>query len=410
MEVPKGFCVLAWTGMRVWPDGRLSPCCLNSGWAKAESGEDLYLYKDTMEQAYDSEYFTSLRSSILAGKKDARCAVCWNHEAVGIESRRMRENTRYDHWTKRILAGELPGRPITLDLNIGTLCNLKCRICGPNSSSKWTQEYLDLFGTDHIPRNNDELQGMPLTESAKKLNFWYENNEPFWKTLHQWVPLVERFEFFGGEPFLNLRHFEVLEAAVKGGHAQSQELVYATNGTVFPERAAKEFWPHFNIVSISVSVDGLGPQFEYQRYGADWAVVLRNLERLDEYVDYLQINCTVSIFNAFQMPEFLGFFADRKVRVVVTYLHGPERFCLRSLPIPLKERVARHYRESREYNRKNIADQLEQIIEFMKLEDRPDHFWEECKTSIAAHDAYRKQSFKEVFADFSYAAEEAGLW
>ena len=37
-----------------------------------------------------------------------------------------------------------------LDLKLGNICNLKCRICGAWSSNKWAQEEVATWGKNHI--------------------------------------------------------------------------------------------------------------------------------------------------------------------------------------------------------------------------------------------------------------------
>ena len=59
--------------------------------------------------------------------------MCWQYEDNNIQSQRQIENARH-------YAGN------RVSLAIGNLCNYRCRICGPDSSSKLSKEWEVIFG------------------------------------------------------------------------------------------------------------------------------------------------------------------------------------------------------------------------------------------------------------------------
>ena len=72
--------MIPWEGMAVTMRNTIRPCC-RFPTSSAVPFEDY-------EQA-----FTQLRKDMLAGKKDPRCAKCWEEEKVGQPSMRTRANS-----------------------------------------------------------------------------------------------------------------------------------------------------------------------------------------------------------------------------------------------------------------------------------------------------------------------------
>ena len=86
-----------------------------------------------------------------------------------------------------------------LDLKLGNICNLKCRICGSWSSSKWAQEQLDYLKADGTSKED-----LKKSEHYRQLQMgqWPRKTEVFWDELETYLPGVKYFEFTGGEPMM----------------------------------------------------------------------------------------------------------------------------------------------------------------------------------------------------------------
>jgi MoaA/NifB/PqqE/SkfB family radical SAM enzyme len=110
-----------------------------------------------------------------------------------------------------------------IDFKLGNVCNLKCRICGSWSSSKWAQEELD-YGENPVALKN-------LREGG-----WPKRNPQFFEELKEDLKHVEYFEFTGGEPFMIQDHFKILMHCVEKGYARNIDIHYNTNGTQLPPR------------------------------------------------------------------------------------------------------------------------------------------------------------------------------
>ena len=99
----------------------------------------------------------SLRQAFLDGKKPSTCNKCWSVEQAGRKSKRILayDMLEYTKVFNKIDYEDINPKTIQfLDLKLGNICNLKCRICGSWSSSKWAQEQLDYLKADGISKED----------------------------------------------------------------------------------------------------------------------------------------------------------------------------------------------------------------------------------------------------------------
>jgi MoaA/NifB/PqqE/SkfB family radical SAM enzyme len=139
------FCVLAWNHLQIAPNGTVKMCCIASE-DISDGKRPMSLYTDTYDEIWNSAYMRSARRGMAAGEKISPCRRCYDEErSVGV-SRRTQQNAA---WLRKstlkqeemIAQAEadgwrVPDRPIFLQLNMGNLCNLACRMCSSQYSSK----------------------------------------------------------------------------------------------------------------------------------------------------------------------------------------------------------------------------------------------------------------------------------
>jgi MoaA/NifB/PqqE/SkfB family radical SAM enzyme len=139
------FCVLAWNHLQIAPNGTIKMCCIASEDVH-ENNRPMSLYTDSYENIWNSPYMRRARRFMAEGKRLPACARCFQEEksvgqsrrtgqnamwlSAGGESReRMIKEARGDDW-------KVANRPTFLQLNMGNLCNLACRMCSSQYSSK----------------------------------------------------------------------------------------------------------------------------------------------------------------------------------------------------------------------------------------------------------------------------------
>ena len=399
MNLPHNkFCVLPWVSLEASPIGTVRPCCLADDEIVDDAGEKFELSKAKFQDIQNSNHMRNLRAQFLAGEKPQTCRKCWNEERSGRDSKRIHTLNRLKHmlpdqdWTT-------DAKPLMfLDLKLGNICNLKCRICGPWSSSQFATE---------------ELNSMPRTEQKSshayqmlRAGAWPRENDQFWSQIDTVLSDIRSIEFTGGEPFMIAEHFDMLQGIVDRGIAHQVEIHYNTNGTQWPDRGP-DIWKHFKTVEVAFSIDDIGERFEYQRTNADWAVVLDTItsfQYLRDQVSNIQLQCcsTVNIFNVRYIDELAHWIALQKFDFVYwNMMHDAWYFSIATLPESAKVQISEHLLSATVPPQ--YREEFDRIIDFMNGGASTDGFM--LRMKIADLDRKRNQDFAAVAPEMARLIE-----
>ena len=362
MKLPHDkFCVLPWVSLETSPIGTVRPCCLAEEEIVDNDGNKFDLNTASFVNIQNSNYMQNLRQEFLDQKQPNACRKCWSEERAGRTSKRMHTLDRLKHmlpdqtWTA-------DAKPLMfLDLKLGNICNLKCRICGSWSSSTFAVEELSNLGPDEDRKTNHHY--LMLKQGA-----WPRENPTFWKEIDQVVDQIRYIEFTGGEPFMIQEHFDMLQGLVDRGIAGNIEIHYNTNGTQYPEDA-DEIWQHFKLVEIAFSIDDVGERFEYQRTNAVWKEVCRNLgwfRTLREHYSNirLQVCSTVNVFNVMYLEELAQWIAQQAFDFVYwNMMHEAYYFSISTLPTNAKLAIATQLQQAVVDD--STHQEFSKIIDFM---------------------------------------------
>jgi hypothetical protein len=188
------FCAAPFVHMYVHSNEGERVCCMST-----EKG---LVTKDTeldLKKRWTSDYYKNIRKAFLRNERLDICVKCYELEEHGGKSDRHNFNNMYLQEGRRregklvelipnVETGNQFDAPWDLDIRPGNLCNLKCRMCGPVSSSQFQQEvqkhkFMEpLFGKGEF-QTSDCLSG--------------EENIQF---LLQACENGDRVKFLGGEP------------------------------------------------------------------------------------------------------------------------------------------------------------------------------------------------------------------
>ena len=141
------FCILPWIHMDITPEGTVKACCRARAPVSDEHGNAMTVYHHTLEEIWNSSYYRSIRAGMLQGEKISECQKCYLEEDKFGTSYRTRANTKWKKQVGTLLHSDPAKRsrvqeyrvenaPIYFQLNIGNLCNLKCRMCSSTYSSR----------------------------------------------------------------------------------------------------------------------------------------------------------------------------------------------------------------------------------------------------------------------------------
>jgi len=396
MNIPHDkFCVLPWVSLETSPIGTVRPCCLAEEEIVDNAGNKFDLNTASFAGIQNSQYMRNLRQEFIDAKQPSTCRKCFREERIGRTSKRMHTLDRLKHmipsqdWTA-------DAKPLMfLDLKLGNICNLKCRICGSWSSSTFATEELQWLRWNEDKKNNHHYHML-------KQGSWPRQNPTFWKEIEKISEQIQYIEFTGGEPFMIREHFDMLQVLVDQGIAGNIEIHYNTNGTQYPEDA-EEIWKHFKLVEIAVSVDDIGPRFEYQRSNAIWSEVVDNIERFKllrtKYSNIqLQFCCTVNVFNVYYLNELADFvYAQDFDFVYWNMMHEAYYFSISTLPESAKVAIAEHLLSASTVDL--VRKEFEQIVKFMNNGVSLDG--NILRMRIADLDRKRQQDLNQVQPEFA---------
>jgi MoaA/NifB/PqqE/SkfB family radical SAM enzyme len=362
MKIPHDkFCVLPWVSIEASPIGTVRPCCLAIDEIVDDQGNKFKLNQASFQEIQNSNHMRDLRNQFLAGEQPQTCRRCWNEERAGRTSKRMHSLDRLKHMgiTENWTADAKP--LMFLDLKLGNICNLKCRICGSWSSSQFAAEELNFIIDREEKKTSFHYQ--MLRDGA-----WPRESDQFWEQLDAAMSEVRYIEFTGGEPFMIQEHFNLLQRLVDRGYAHQIEIHYNTNGTQYPE-GAEEIWQYFKHVEVAFSIDDVGARFEYQRSNAVWSEVCANIARFRSMRDRnlnmsLQVCCTVNVFNVMYLEDVAQWIDTQDFDFVYwNMLHDAYYFSIGTMPD-----TAKHVATDR-LTHANIPEKFQEefkrIIDFM---------------------------------------------
>ena len=403
MNIPHDkFCVLPWVSLETSPVGTVRPCCLAEEEITDNNGNKFDLNTANFAGIQNSVYMQDLRQQFLDAKQPQTCRKCWREERAGRTSKRMHTLDRLKHmipdqpWTA-------DARPLMfLDLKLGNICNLKCRICGSWSSSTFATEELANLGPDEDRKSNHHYHML-------RAGAWPRENPTFWSEIEQVADQIRYIEFTGGEPFMIQEHFDLLQGLVDRGLAHNIEIHYNTNGTQYPEQA-EQIWSHFKTVEIAFSIDDVGARFEYQRTNAVWSEVLANLDRfrdLRRAHANIQLQCcsTVNVFNVLYLEE-LACWIDQQAFDFVYWnmMHEAYYFCINTLPESAKQVITQRLKLALVSARHQT--QFERITDFMNHGASLDGFI--LRMRVADLDRKRGQNLAVTEPEFAKLIDYAG--
>lgn len=395
MTLPNTICMLPWVSIEASPMGTARPCCL-----AREDITDIDLTKHTLEDAYKSEYMQRLRQQMRAGEKPATCKLCWDEEAAGRDSKRINSRVRLKELYQQVdWNNDTPDQLWFIDLKLGNICNLKCRICGSWSSSKWAAEEMA-----YLPPTVNKKSHIAYTWLQK--GKWPEQSPQFWENLRSLLPHIKYFEFTGGEPWLIKEHWDLLQYAADNGYSKNIDIHYNTNAT---QRLGPHtmVWDKFGRVDIAFSIDNVGKRFEYERYGADWDLANNIIDSVHwtKNVDTpnitTQLCFTINIQNVFYLDELLAW-ADTKSfgSIYFNMMHSPNHMSIAYMTDQAKELVLNKLKTTF-WRTDKYQQEINNVIAF--IENGPGSDGREFLFKMKQTDSYRNQNFMDTHPEIARA-------
>jgi len=271
------FCVMPFIHSFVTPN-IISPCCAYT--------KKIQLNSKT--QYWSSEQLKNIQQNMLNNVRDTGCNICWEKEDRGYSSLRQHSNQIYATHIDQIKQNNKQDNPFYLDLRLGNLCNLKCRMCTSEWSSQIAGEILDNPNEDWIDTPKQKV---------------IELDNDTWELLDQWIPYVRRVFMTGGEPTIIKRNLDYINKIITSGQSRNVELIFTTNATNINQNFI-DIGKNFKSVSYNVSIDAVGELANYIRYPSNWQTINDNLKKIGTGVS---LNTTIQWLNMTRLNEIFEF-------------------------------------------------------------------------------------------------------
>jgi sulfatase maturation enzyme AslB (radical SAM superfamily) len=350
MTYSKTFCPYPWIHVMTQPSSTVNFCCVANGQIKNDDGSILMLNKgDDISTVWNNNHYRKIRRQMIEGEQVEGCEPCYDLEKLGIPS--YRENYIKD-WLgfhpnaeniKNTIDRSIDNNytvedpPQYLDFRLGTLCNLRCRMCQSQNSSAIYKELKD-----------EDLYTEEEREFIVKTSHWGDfsdytqpwfDDPGFLATVEKWLPNVNRLYFTGGEPTIIQRVYWVLEKCIELGIAKNIDLVFNSNMTNIQPRFL-ELLSQFKDVLMCLSVDGFGGTNEYIRSGSRWDIVDKHIRdyATSDIVGNILFSPVVQIYNILNITDLIDYAeqitntSGRRIDISFLLNNYPKCLDIRNLP------------------------------------------------------------------------------
>jgi MoaA/NifB/PqqE/SkfB family radical SAM enzyme len=171
------------------------------------------------------------------------------------------------------------------------------------------------------------------------------------------------------------------------------ELRYNSNGLTLPEELF-ELWNHFKKVKFGFSLDSVDKMNHYIRYPSDWNTVIKNLKRLDETPENIEVTiaCAVQALNVYYVPDFIKWKLSMNFKKINAwpvgaglvnshFVYHPAHLNVKALPLwfkdEVKEKFENFYEWLKKENKNNPEfnkhpygiERLKAMVDFVYSED-----------------------------------------
>lgn len=408
------FCAMPFVGVNVTSGANLRYCCFAED-ILDDNGFTLSIAETKLKDAWNSTSMQEVRRKMIAGEEVPGCTRCVKEEDFTDYGPRISMTTE---WLNRIGRVELVklfteakkndykllDNPVYLDLRLGNLCNLKCRMCNPWNSSQIDSENKTLWNKDKKYREVfiEEYGGQ--AQGLEEQQEWFEA-DLLWDDIIEFIPRLKKVYFTGGEPTMIKGNFRFLQECLDQGRTDMVPF-FNTNLTNRNKNFIKLI-SQFDQVDINGSLDGYGAMNDYIRQPAKWSAVSKNFETYASYKNiHLGISPVFQVYNIFNVGSLIEYIEGVKTKyerdIHIDFLLNTHPVMLKAeiLPYGVREKAQNKlykYFKTLDHSKLNnmTKTSTEKILNY--LTESKEHNEDKMISFINytnSLDKHRKQSFK----------------
>jgi len=325
------YCNQKFTWLSVDLEKKLTYSCCTAAPAKI----DLQWLEKNPRRIFNTPLMHQERQLMLANQPVCSCeSACWQPEKQKKISRRLRSNSVDRTHTA------IESQPSTLNIILGSDCNLTCVYCCKQYSSAWSRDiksngsYLDI----------DRFQFTKIDQILEKISQKEHSKAHSTRILHQEIAAIDSVDqimITGGEPFL----YNGLSDLVNSISSNVKIRLYSGLG-VNTTRFSAELDKIKNLpnIDIVVSAENLDKFYEFTRFGNSYQNFLTNLEILESNNCSLEFASTVSNLTLYGLVDFSKKFENKKIYYDLCY--DPDFLSVNVLDLDSKDKLIRDIENS----------------------------------------------------------------
>lgn len=348
------FCVRPFMHGLVDTEGKFKPCCRST----IDTGYNINDH--TAAEWWESDYLDNLRQRMLRGESSAECQRCYRQEEQGFKSFREQSNEQWPMITSKV------DTPWDWEIQITNLCNLKCMMCNPQSSSQVLIEDNILFSANWDQRRYNWNPG-----AESKIREMFKTGKSF----------VVR----GGEPFMIPWIKQMIDEI-----PDRKQFLFNTNATCFDHEWVNILSRHD--VKMSLSIDAFGELNHYIRFPSKWKDIIQNITMMREIqgVDIF-LNTCVQNLNVLYLGDLLTWATKTQgLYVNLDVLTLPKWFEPSCLPVGLANLARQRLITVRDHIDNNMVRGLDSVINLLATPDQ--QHWPQFIKYVQAKDLHRSES------------------
>ena len=326
------FCNIPWFELNINNDGSFDLCgCQNDKIINTELGEEWNIKKMTIDEYWNSSRMQEKRAIKLGDTVDPMCKMCQMKDAAGYTSARQKENLKsvifqdaFDRSFKQSphLAQftEVTQTKIhSLHLNIGNTCNLACKFCAPESSSRIASFQKSV---NWIPQTWKMQSWLKDPIAYQNFRDWFDENYKHIHVIH----------LIGGEPALIDEFADLIDLFTE--HKMSWlNLSFTTNATYPYTEYAKQF-KKFKRVEIGISIETADESNNYIRSGSVIGEILSNVDTMQKKMPFVDFafRTVPNLLSVGSYDTLLKEGLKRRIPIDASYPHRPSWMLSELLP------------------------------------------------------------------------------
>jgi len=311
----KVFCDKPFNHNYIHPNGKMRLCCTTIQDLPTDNNYNLFdANKHTIEDYWNSNRMKDIRKKMIAGEKIRDCERCYRQEEQGAQSLRSIEGMN------KFIMDTLPDgtyqkSAYSMQIQLGNICNLKCKMCSQMYSHMHGIETKDIGEQDPEWLHWVKEQGANVNNWTNELGVkqeWYKNKEFKLKMFEHISKNITQLVVIGGEPTLIPEFYELFEHCDQQGTLGGKSVTVVTNLTNTNARITK-WLPKLAQWCIWASVDGVAERTEYIRYPSKWDKVLESLEFYRSNLGNngnITLSPAVQLLNIDQLDDIIKWWKD----------------------------------------------------------------------------------------------------